>query len=281
MIAQDILVIDLDPCTWRNLGEAMRLGLRQKRTLSILHDGGRLIKVYDSKLGLREDIVVEVVDPARLAKKLYESLPGIERVQIFDKRSLIDFSLRVQRNPFDELDTDEYLNMVSEVGRREFEDGICIYPPQPEGWNFFRYAQVRKFIKEVVPDRSTLVLGVFDGGELYIGLIVGVEGRKVKLVTTFDSLVPLGLGALEGPEDYKEVLRLTARRFYEPAVGLFTDRATFEELILREEKRGVLRRALEEGRAILEPGKDLQSPPAESSLLQRGDESGAGESLHL
>jgi len=262
MIYEHWDVVDLDPVTWRNLGPYFdprnftTRGDPSERTLSILHDGGCVLKVWDSEEGARDDLHLDVIpDPLATAKELYESNRSWDRVQIFDKKSVLSFAHQAQELVHPEWDLDEYIAWVWELADADPE-GLCDYPPRPRDWNGWRYSEVKHFVEEVIPDPSTLVLGVIEDGTLWAGLVLGVRDRQIKRVTTFEALLPLGLGPVTRLEDMDEVLALVARKFDPPAAALFCTRQVFEEWMRGEDKAGTLQRAIARGEAVLNPGAE-------------------------
>ncbi len=258
MIWEHWEVIDLEPRTWRNLGAlfdpANFLTRAQpgERILSILHQEGQVLKVHDSARGVRRDLKLETIENApRTAQELYESEPGLDRVQIFDKRSLVAFADGAQRSVHPEWDLDEHYRFVYGLAEDD-PQGICYYPPRPSHWKHFTYDQARHFIEEVAPDPSTLVLVVFEGEEVYISLILGIRDHKIKLVSTLDTLVPLGIGPRVSMADRERILEGVAQRFDQPSFSLFIQRAAFDAWLTAEDKGAVLRQAIAEGTAVLE-----------------------------
>ena len=70
-------VIDLDPVTWRNIGrfidvaQYVRAAQPGERGLFIVHDEGRVLKVFDTDRSVRSGMKIErVVDARALAKEL-------------------------------------------------------------------------------------------------------------------------------------------------------------------------------------------------------------------
>jgi len=262
MIYEDWDVVDLDPVTWRNLGPYFdprnftTRGDPSERTLSILHDGGHVLKAWDSEEGARDDIHLGVIaDPLATAKELYESNQGWDGVQIFEKKSVLSFAHKAQESVHPQWDLDEYIAWVWELADADPE-GLCYYPPRSKRWNGWRYSEVKHFVEELIPDNSTLVLGVIEDGALWAGLILGVRDRKIKLVTTFDALIPLGLGPVTRLEDIDEAGWVAARKFDPPAAALFCARQVFEEWMRAEDKAGTLKRAIAGGEAVLNPGAE-------------------------
>ncbi len=263
MIWEHWEVVDLDPHTWRNLGTLfnpqnfLSRARPGERVLSILHEDGEVLKVYDSALGVRHDLDLETIEDApRVAKELYEAEKGLAEVQIFDKKSLIAFADRAQRGFRPDWDLDEHYHFVYGLAEDD-PQGICYYPPHPPHWNHFTYEEVRHFIKEVVPSPSTLVLAVFDRDQLYISLILGIRDHKIKLVSTFDALVPLGLESRIGMGDRQRILKLVEERFDIPSFSFFAQRSAFEAWLTAADKQKALQQAVAEGTALLEPADIL------------------------
>ncbi len=259
MIWEHWEVIDLDPRTWRNLGALFNpvnfitRARPGERILSILHQEGRVLKVYDSEKGVRRDLKLETIEHApRTAQELYKSEQDLDRVQIFDKRSLVAFADGAQRSLHPEWDLDEHYRFIYGLAEDD-PAGICYYPPRPSHWHHFTYDEVRHFIEAVVPSPSTLVLVVFEDEEVYISLILGIRDHKIKLVSTLDTLVPLGIGPKVSMADRERILEGVAQRFDRPSFSLFIQRAAFEAWLMAEDKGAVLRQAIAQGTAVLEP----------------------------
>src|SRR5262245_3788652 len=114
MIHRHVEIVDLDPLTWRHLGEILPIGdwadSRDKHStiLTILHQNGSVINIDTPAFVPASAIPKSISDPAGTAKKLYEAYPALSRVQIFEKNQLKAFSDTVQRQNWKELTSGDF-----------------------------------------------------------------------------------------------------------------------------------------------------------------------------
>lgn len=176
-------VVDLDPVTWRNLGrfiepaQYVRAAQPGEHGLFVLHDAGRVLRVVNTRMGIRRDLVpARIGDPQALARELHAHGEW-QRVHVIDRQHLARVAQRAQATPRRELTLDQYYRLVYQL----VWDGSAGYvsiPPHPGHWNGWTYADVTSFIA-LLPDPATIALGVLDGEALAIGLILDVRGGLI------------------------------------------------------------------------------------------------------
>jgi hypothetical protein len=236
MIHRDVEIVDLDPQTWRNLGQVFPVAewgegrAKLPGVLTILHDEGQLLRV-DAPAGFDASLVPAQIDePQALGKALFEAHPGLTRVQIFEKSRLRAFSDAVQRLDWVSLPSDEFYVRAWQIAQAD-PRGLCYYP---SGLPRMRVLDAVRDLIAKTPDGQCLVLGVYEAGAPYFTLIARVNAGEVTLVTTFDALVQDGVDTRTVPAsaaDAQMVLPLIERRFGWVARSLFCDRAALLELI--------------------------------------------------
>jgi hypothetical protein len=235
MIRNDVEIVDLDPLTWRNLGEVFpvsewgELRLKKPGVLSILHESGRILRV-DSPTGVNPTIPPMIENPAAMARAIHEATPGLMRVQIFEKASLIAFSKQVQSLDWRTMPSDLFYLRAWELAKSD-PTGLCYYPRTP-----FLTALVEAATRLVagVPDGGTLVLGIFSEGRPYFTLIARVVNQQIDLLTTFDTLVKYGLDTSQIPTsaaDADRVLMLVEAHIGKVAHSLFCSLSAFKSML--------------------------------------------------
>ncbi len=235
MIHRDVEIADLAPLTWRNLGLIMPIDelagrhIGSDRVLSILHRGGVLLNV-NAPPGIIVPALDRIDNPKAVAQRLYESLPGLERVQIFDKDRLAAYSDSVQRLDWQTLSSGDFYWRAWQLAEAD-PVGLCYYPVDKSPWRRYPIEAVRQLVAHT-PDGRTLVLGIYDQQTPWFTLIVRVNAGQITLLTTFERLKPYGIDPLVIPtnaEDAQRVLPLVTKHIGPVHHALFCTRATFEQ----------------------------------------------------
>src|SRR5512139_2793404 len=183
MIDPNWSVVDLDPVTWRNLGRFINVtqyvcaAQPGEHGLFILHDEGRVLKVFDTQPGARAGVKVERVTDARaLARELY-ARGGWDRVHVINQRHLAHVGHVAGAAAQRSLHLDGYYQLVYDL----IWDGSAGYvaePPKPNHWNHWTMSQLEQFVSRL-PKSATLALGVFDGAHLNIGLVLEFKNGNI------------------------------------------------------------------------------------------------------
>ncbi|SHF39899.1 hypothetical protein SAMN02746089_01834 [Caldanaerobius fijiensis DSM 17918] len=199
MIDKDVCIMDLDPYTWRNLGEVLKLGNDMRRNFYILcDDDGTIISTYDTE---GEVIVIDekVQDPKSYAEIFIKENPGIQRIFILRKSALIEFNRHMQEHSYEDMDVDEYV----EYAVQQFNNtaGIYVYPK-------IDVPPVIKLLKKYIQnltDDAYVAICIFNGENLYFSIIIGKKNGKIKFVSTLDYLENKGIKDVK-QKDQEKVL---------------------------------------------------------------------------
>ena len=255
MIHPDVEVVDLDPRTWRNIGEIASFAEfamhrpEVDTVVSILHHNGAVVRV-DVPDGYATPVLDVISDPVAVARRVFEAMPGLRRVQIFNKESLVAYSAAVQHLAWQTLSIDEFYFQAWLLLERD-PVGLCYYPARAQHWNHFAFPHVRALLA-AVPDGATVVLGVYDEHGPWFTLIIRISAGQIRLITTFDTLVKYGVDTSRvprTPDDMDAVCALVEQQIGPVAYALCCDRATFTSWLTAEHKQQVVAEAVRTGAA--------------------------------
>ena len=255
MIDPNWNVADLDPRTWRNLGrfidvpQYLRTAQSEEHGLFVLHDGGRPLRVFDSRAGVRADLGIgRVDDPRLLAHSLFETGEW-DRVHVIDKRHLAGVARRAQTIENRALHLDAYYHRVFELMWQD-PTGYASVPPHPGDWHGWTYGGVQRFL-DGLPPAASLALGVFDGDTLAIGLILEVHAGAIQRVTTFEALDTPPAEQRLSASFMRQLWAGLEQNFAPPAAALLYTASDFEAWISAADKTENLRQAVQSGAALL------------------------------
>ena len=254
MIDPNWEIVDLDPGTWRQIGrffdpgQYLRAAQPGEHGLFVLHEGGNVLRIVDSKIGVRRDLLLERIDdPLECAQQLYER-GGWERVHVIDKGHLARVARSVQATPQRELTLDQYYHRIYQVlwGNRA---GYVSVPPHPGHWHGWTYQYLNGVIRKLSCSPASMALGVFAGEKLLIGLILVCEEGHIRKVTTFEALPVRDFATELSVTTFVEVWEALSRTIALPVGVLLCSQEVFEDWIGQEEKMQVLLAGREQGQA--------------------------------
>jgi hypothetical protein len=255
MIARDVEITDLNPGAWKNLISLIDttrnadIRPRHPNLLSILHHGGKVLRVY-APAGFRVPAIEQVDDPQELAKKLYYQLPGLESVQILERDSLVLFSDHVQRAEWIANDLEEFALKADRLAEED-PAGLAFYPGFTWKWNGFPIEDVRTWMA-AGPDPCAYFLGVVRDSAPWLSLILRVTEKKVRLITTIDFLARFGVsfaGLPTSPRDLASICEAIHAHVAPIRAALICDYMVFARLLASEDKRRDLTLAMADGTA--------------------------------
>ncbi len=255
MIARDVEITDLRPDVWTNLMSLVDLSKiadarpKHPNLLSILHHGGKVLRVY-APAGFRVPAIEQVDDPQELAKKLYYQLPGLESVQILERDSLVLFSDRVQRGDWISNDLEEFVFKAYQLAEQD-PAGLSFYPTISWKWNGFALEEIRTWLASG-PDPCAYFLGIIRDSTPWLTLILRVMDKKVRLITTIDFLTRFGVsvaGLPSSPKDLASVCEAIHAHVAPIRAALICDYMVFARLLASEDKRRDLTLAIADGSA--------------------------------
>ena len=249
---------DLDPHTWRTIGpfidpgRYVMAGSRDEHGLFILHDQGRVLRVFDSRSGRRDDLGIERADaPGDLAATLYER-DEWDRVHVIDRAHLARVAATAQATPQRELTLDAYYRRVAGLIWGDPAGYACV-PPRPGHWNHWTYSGIVEFLR-ALPSPSSLTLGVINDGAVDIGLIARIGDGLIRQVTTFEAL-PADRPEPAVSDAFAGWLWRAVAEIAPPAVMLLCTPEVFTAWIEGDRKREILADAVAAGTAILRFGE--------------------------
>ncbi len=253
-------VVDLDPVTWRNLGrfidvsQYVRAAEPGEHGLFIVHERGRVLKIFDTNRHARSSVKVSRVTDARaLAKELY-SHGQWDRVHVIDQQHLARVGYLAGASANRSLHLDGYYQLVYDL-IWDGGDGYVCEPPKSGHWNHWTMSQLEQFVSRL-PHSASMALGVFEGERLNIGLVLEFEQGSIVRVTTFEApaLQPIEpcLSA-----DFLEQLWQQLDHIAPPAAALLCSQATFDEWITTPDKIAFISTAVQQGCAFVRLGESV------------------------
>jgi hypothetical protein len=248
-------VVDLDPVTWRNIGRfidvAQYVSAAQpgEHGLFIVHDQGQVLKVFDTDRSARSGVKIDrVVDAHALAKELY-ARGQWDRVHIIDRRHLARVGYLAGASANRSLHLDGYYQLVYDL-IWDGGTGYVAEPPKPDHWNHWTMSQLEQFVSRL-PKSASIALGVFEGAQLNIGLVLEFKQGNIVRVTTFEApaLQPIDprLSA-----DFLDQLWQQLENIAPPAAVLLWEQKVFDDWIAAEDKIAHLMQAVQNGTARLQ-----------------------------
>lgn len=247
-------VVDCDPVTWRNLGRFIEVGQYVRAAqpgehgLFIVHDQGRVLKIFDTDRRARASVKIkQVVDARALAKEL-RAHGQWDRVHIINQQHLARVGRLAGASANRSLHLDGYYQLVYDL-IWDGGDGYVCEPPKPAHWNHWTMSRLEQFVSRL-PQSASIALGVFEGERLNIGLVLEFQRGSIVRVTTFEApaLQPLEprLSA-----DFLDQLWAQLSHIAPPAAVLLCTQAVFDGWITAEDKLVPLAQAVQNGTAWL------------------------------
>jgi hypothetical protein len=253
-------VVDLDPVTWRAIGEFIspgryvRAGESGEHALYVLHDNGRVLNIVDTESGRRTDIDPgRIVDPDAVASDLL-GRGEWDRVHLVDRQHLRAVAHEAQSSPRHDLTLDAYYRLVSHLMWSNSDSRYVVAPPRETTWNGWTYGGVLEWI-ESLPNPATIALGVVGATGLRIGVIAQLENGLINVLTTFESL-RFPREDAEISEAYRDRLWHAIDATFAPAVALLlcTD-DVFDRWIHEPNKADTINAAVASGAAFIRFGE--------------------------
>ena len=247
-------VVDLDPVTWRNLGrfinvpQYVRAAQPGEHGLFIVHDQGRVLKIFDTDRSARSGVKIDrVVDARALAKELY-ARGQWDRVHVIDRQHLARVGYLAGASANRSLHLDGYYQLVYDL-IWDGGDGYVAEPPKPDHWNHWTMSQLEQFVSRL-PKSASIALGVFEGERLNIGLVLEFKQGNIVRVTTFEApaLQPI---APQFSPDFLDQLWQQLDHIAPPAAVLLCTQAAFDEWITTPDKVSFILSAVQNGSALL------------------------------
>lgn len=246
-------VVDLDPVTWRNLGrfinvpQYVQAAQPGEHGLFIVHDNGRVLKVFDTDRSAPSSVKIDrVVEARALARELY-GRGQWDRVHIINRQHLAHVGHVAGASTNRSLHLDGYYQLVYDLIWDG--DGYVAEPSKPSHWNHWTMSQIEHFISRL-PKWASVALGVFEREQLNIGLVLEFQRGNIVRVTTFEA--PALQPIVPRPSaDFLEELWQQLGHIAPPAAVLLCEQAVFDEWITTDDKLACLTQAVHNGTAWL------------------------------
>jgi hypothetical protein len=254
MIDPNWSVVDLDPVTWRNLGRfvdvAQYVSAAQpgEHGLFVVHDGGRVLKIFDTDHSARSGVKIDrVVDARVLAKELY-ARGQWDRVHVINQQHLAHVGHVAGASANRSLHLDGYYQLVYDL-IWDGGDGYVAEPPKPAHWNHWTMSQIEQFVSRL-PGAASIALGVFEGERLNIGLVLEFKHGNIVRVTTFEApaLQPI---VPEFSVTFLDQVWQQLAHIAPPAAVLLCTQAAFDEWITTPDKVAFIFDAAQSGTALV------------------------------
>lgn len=238
MIGADVLIVDLEPEGFAHLSEVVSHRIyRTSSEIQILHSGGQVLNVVDTREGVVDRYREPFNDPQARAEEIFREA-GVQRVLVVDK-SGIDSLCEAQVRLAMSIDTQtELLWRANEEFFRSPAVAVTPKPP-PSPW-----PEIFDRMK-TIGDEWWAVLGAWKGEDLYLSLIAKVEGGLVTFATSAD-----GFGERPSRRESGRLIEMVESRG-PMAVALLCDILELDRILTLEDPLGELA-GLEEGEGIFE-----------------------------
>lgn len=216
----------------RRLGSEQRDPARARGGVIAVHAGGKLLKLVHTEVGrLRLDeaqrLFAGTVRAEALARAHHASWGLVLEAGTLD--AIMDrFAERTRRG--DEI-TAQTITLV-QVAREELQAGrIDLWPFRLRGVPIPSPAMVRGSLDSVCPVGRTMVVGLFEAGELWTSIALRRGPTGVNLILGPDEIRgDMGLLAGDWRRDYRHLARAIEDRSGELAFGCYAEVATLRKL---------------------------------------------------
>ncbi len=247
-------VSDLDPVTWRNLGrfidvaQYVRAAQPGEHGLFIVHDQGRVLKIFDTARPARSSVKINRVADARALARELQAHGHWDRVHVINQQHLARVGYLAGASANRSLHLDGYYQLVYDL-IWDGGDGYVCEPPKPGHWQHWTMSQLEQFVSRL-PPAASIALGVFDGERLHIGLVLEFQRGKIVRVTTFEAPALQPIEPRLSPE-FLDQLWTQLDHIAPPAALLLCSLTVFDEWIATPDKVGFVLTATQNGQALL------------------------------
>lgn len=265
MLTAHPLMVDIDVDHWRNLQGLLLESASAKPRIVVIHEDGELLKLVHSQDADIVRNVDRVDDSHEVAEKVYSANAGnTDFVVVFERRAVDRFFAHVQDTWKSDEDVDEYVHRMYAT-LDEYPDGIVTYPGPARTtlglqWRVgASYEEVKAAVDRFVPPNSTVVLGIFEGDDLWATLVLGFDARnRINVVTTADTPELTAAGGREAV--VRDVVAWVNREYPPCSLGLFVDLEGARALLASRDKLATSRDLAGQGRLIADPLLESLAP---------------------
>jgi hypothetical protein len=200
---------------------------RPRGGVFVIHDGTRLCKVLHTSKGRAPAGGPWPVPLAELAHAHHADWVVAAHTGALDE-CMERFGARAKRG---EDFLSQALTLVAIVREMLVEGALEGWPRRLHGVPLPSDAMVRKALDVVCPDHHAVVLGTFDGGELFTAFVARRRGGAFDLLAGPDGLRPqMGLLSGDWRRDYRHLARAVEEEYGPIGLGCFAEVETFRAL---------------------------------------------------
>ncbi len=212
---------------WKPRAAANRDEARAAGGLLVVHDGHRIRKMLHTGSGRVEAKAPWPVPLQELCETQRASWVVAAHTGALDEL-MERFGARARRG--DDLTT-QTLSLVAIVREMLSEGAMDSWPRRLRGVPPPTDAMVRRALDSLCSDGHAIVLGMFDAGELWTGIVARRRGPGFDVLAG-PSELRAGMGLLAGDwrRDYRHLARAVEERYAPLGLGCFAEVATFREL---------------------------------------------------
>lgn len=264
MLSRNPRIDGLGEQSWERLGGLAFAHENLARRLVLLHRKGRALACWETQAG-RLPLPCETVEDAQaLAERLKAAHPEVMEAWVVEPEALRANLAKAQMGLDLDMPLDRFWRSVWE--HRMQGPGLGLAPRREFMWYGLPMARLQAFCENLLPASSCFILAVFEGEELWAGLLVEFEGPKLVVLHTVEALPAAELASARGLEAAPFLLALVANTLRRPAFGWFVPREDFEAWMRSpdaEAKAEIFQRGILEHRALFDASALMASRPAD------------------
>ncbi|MBI9051615.1 MAG: hypothetical protein JEZ00_19485 [Anaerolineaceae bacterium] len=177
--------VDIDPNQWQRWYDLLHTNNHAENGLYILHDDGMILTVNPVNARKELGLPQKIEHPFEMAEKLYADWQK-GPVAILNRKSMIESQNSIARSFVPGDDFFSYLIQIKDQLFSESHDGLVIYPQPWKSWELISPELPAKLARMIAPDgsRKSVILAIYQGQQLYAGVLIGLEDGLIKLITT-------------------------------------------------------------------------------------------------
>lgn len=230
MLSADLRVTGFTQHDWRRLGELLqREAAGPTGGVVAVQDGARLIKLWHTRQG-RLPVVPE---PWPAAPDDLVRRHGVAWAAVLDHGALDTLSERVGERLRREHDATAQARLIVTVLAELEQEGLISVAPRPiASWPRPSDVTVSRALDVLCGDGRSILLGAYEGGELYTSLLLRRRGDAFDLLLGPDDLRrDVGLVSGDWVRDHRHLVRAAERRAGPLGLGCFAERRTLRRLL--------------------------------------------------
>lgn len=262
MLHENPLMLGIDVGHWRNLQSLLLDSAKGRRRIIVIHENGEILKCVHSQrrpIHIRSSWSAD--NPHALAEAIYrDNADDVDFVAVFERNGFDEYFSRFQSAWKPDEDLDTFVHRTYAL-MDEYPDAIVTYPRRARHvlglqWRIgATHEQVSEAVRQYVPPESTVLVGIFDGNDLWATLVLGFDAdQRINVVTTVDpSQLATTTTRLKAAE---ELVRWVNGRYAPCSLGLFTSLELARAFLKSESKMPFLQQLAENDDLIANPIPD-------------------------